>query len=89
MVLDLGFSSSSQSLIIPLIKFIESETCQVSDAPQNYSNPPCQQQKYAPKDVLLKKIALLLHLVCDLKYEVKYAVCVCIIATVIAFVFLS
>lgn len=42
------------SLIVHPIKLFESETCQVADAPENYSNPPWQQQKYAPKDVLVK-----------------------------------
>lgn len=42
------------SLIVHPIKLFESQTCQVADAPENYSNPPWQQQKYAPKDVLVK-----------------------------------
>lgn len=61
---------SSQSLVSSSNQLLEMESNQVSDASENYSNPPWQQQKYVPKDVLLKKIVLLLCLVCDLKYEV-------------------
>lgn len=40
-------------------QLLELDSIQVSDASENYSNPLWQQQKYAPKDVLLKKFVLL------------------------------